>query len=252
MNIPQTWKTLLKILALLTGIQLLRIASKALVFSFVERTVWADTLCSAGWTLGALCVFCVWVKEKGVSLSLFPEHFHKGYGISSGLAGAFFIATPLITQNTSPQALLSLVYGAILTVALEELLFRGWVWKQLELLHTGPFPWLVSSVLFGIWHLGYADTVLWRDFTVLPRGRCGKHPFLESGHRAGVGCCVRATTVALQKRVRPLFAPSSHQYFWQLSHPSIGPALAGPFLFPPPLCNILQRKILNEPLTKCC
>ena len=48
MNIPQTWKTLLKILALLTGIQLLRIASKALVFSFVERTVWADTLCSAG------------------------------------------------------------------------------------------------------------------------------------------------------------------------------------------------------------
>lgn len=90
--------------------------------------------------LGALCVFCVWVKEKGVSLSLFPEHFHKGYGIASGLAGAFFIVTPLITQNTSPQALLSLVYGAILTVALEELLFRGWVWKQLELLHTGPSP----------------------------------------------------------------------------------------------------------------
>ena len=48
MNILQTWKTLLKILALLTGIQLLRIASKALVFSFVERTVWTDTLCSAG------------------------------------------------------------------------------------------------------------------------------------------------------------------------------------------------------------
>ena len=168
MNIPQTWKTLLKILALLTGIQLLRIASKALVFSFVERTVWADTLCSAGWMLGALCVFCVWVKEKGVSLSLFPEHFHKGYGIASGLAGAFFIATPLITQNTSPQALLSLVYGAILTVALEELLFRGWVWKQLELLHAGPFPWLVSSVLFGIWHLGYADTVLWRTSLFFP------------------------------------------------------------------------------------
>ena len=48
MNIPQTWKTILKILALLTGIQLLRIASKALVFSFVERTVWTDTLCRAG------------------------------------------------------------------------------------------------------------------------------------------------------------------------------------------------------------
>ena len=168
MNIPQTWKTLLKILALLTSIQLLRIASKALVFSFVERTVWADTLCSAGWMLGALCVFCVWVKEKGVSLSLFSEHFHKGYGIASDLAGAFFIATPLITQYTSPQALLSLVYGAILTVALEELLFRGWVWKQLELLHTGPFPWLVSSVLFGIWHLGYADTVLWRTSLFFP------------------------------------------------------------------------------------
>ena len=103
-----------------------------------------------------------------MSLSLFPEHFHKGYGIASGLAGAFFIATPLITQNTSPQALLSLVYGAILTVALEELLFRGWVWKQLELLHTGPFPWLVSSVLFGIWHLGYADTVLWRTSLFFP------------------------------------------------------------------------------------
>ena len=139
-----------EILALLTGIQLLRIASKALVFSFVERTVWADTLCSAGWMLGALCVFCVWVKEKGVSLSLFPEHFHKGYGIASGLAGAFFIATPLITQNTSPQALLSLVYGAILTVALKNCSFV----LGLETIGTPtrrPFP--LASILRAIWNL---------------------------------------------------------------------------------------------------
>ena len=201
--------------------------------------------------LGALCVFCVWVKEKGVSLSLFPEHFHKGYGIASGLAGAFFIVTPLITQNTSPQALLSLVYGAILTVALEELLFRGWVWKQLELLHTGPFPWLVSSVLFGIWHLGYADTVLWRTSLFFPGADVANILFWKVVTGLVLGVVFGLLRWRWKNVYAPFFAPSGHQYFWQLSHPSIGPASAGPFLFPPPLCNILQRKILNEPLTKC-
>ena len=186
-----------------------------------------------------------------MSLSLFPEHFHKGYGIASGLAGAFFIATPLTTQNTSPQALLSLVYGAILIVALEELLFRGWVWKQLELLHTGPFPWLVSSVLFGIWHLGYADTVLWRPHCSFP-GQMWQTSFFgkwSQGWRWVLcsGCCGGAANA-----YAPFLLHLVIEYFWQLSHPSIGPASAGPFLFPPPLCNILQRKNLNEPLTKCC
>ena len=33
-------------------------------------------------------------------------------------------------------------------------LFRGWVWRALE--PYGPRrAWLGSSVLFGLWHLGY-------------------------------------------------------------------------------------------------
>lgn len=107
MNIPQTWKTLLKILALLIGIQLLRIASKALVFSFVERTVWTDTLCSAG--VGC-CVraaavalekrvrslFCsIW---SSILLAVEPSFHWSRFG------GAFSFSSPIVQHSAKKNS----------------------------------------------------------------------------------------------------------------------------------------------------
>ncbi|MGI6254992.1 MAG: CPBP family intramembrane glutamic endopeptidase [Acutalibacter sp.] len=153
---------------LLAGLQLLRIGFKSLVFTFLPRTISADIVCSCVY-MAAMTVFLLgWWRHQGEFLSLLPRRFGKGYLAAAILAGAFLVSTPLITRNTSFQALLSLVYGAVVTVTFEEVLFRGWVWQKLCSLGKGALPWLGSSVLFGLWHLGYADTVLWRTSLFSP------------------------------------------------------------------------------------
>ena len=57
--------------------------------------------------------------------------------------------------------LLSLACGALLTPLFEELLFRGWVWRGLER-HGQRAAYLGSAALFGLWHLGYVPSILWR------------------------------------------------------------------------------------------
>lgn len=124
------------------------------------------TLVSCCYMIAATAaLFLVWRKRP---LSLLPKHFGKGYLLATALAAAFLVSTPFITRNTGAGALLSLFYGAVVTVAFEELLFRGWAWKELETLRGGFFPWLGSSLLFGLWHLGYTDTVLWRASLFFP------------------------------------------------------------------------------------
>lgn len=72
------------------------------------------------------------------------------------------------------KVLASLFYGAVVTVVFEEVLFRGWVWQKLASLGKDPVPWLGSSLLFGLWHLGYADTVLWRSSLFFPQADLGE------------------------------------------------------------------------------
>ena len=55
----------------------------------------------------------------------------------------------------------SLACGALLTPLFEELLFRGWVWRGLER-HGQRAAYLGSAALFGLWHLGYVPSILWR------------------------------------------------------------------------------------------
>lgn len=57
--------------------------------------------------------------------------------------------------------LLSLACGALLTPLFEELLFRGWVWRALER-YGEKAAYLGSAALFGLWHLGYVPSILWR------------------------------------------------------------------------------------------
>lgn len=156
------------IVGLLSCLQLLRIGLKALVFTIVPRTIFSDTVCSCIYMAAMTALLLAWWKHRGEHLALLPRRFGKSYVIATMLAAAFLVSTPLITRNTSPQALLSLAYHAVITVAFEELVFRGWVWKELSSIDNGTFPWLGSSILFGLWHLGYADTVLWRSSLFFP------------------------------------------------------------------------------------
>lgn len=77
-------------------------------------------------------------------------------GITAGLA----LLQGLRLPEGGP-GLLSLASGALLTPLFEELLFRGWVWRGLER-HGQRAAYLGSAALFGLWHLGYVPSILWR------------------------------------------------------------------------------------------
>lgn len=169
MDRTQKTITAVEILGVPAGLQLLRIGIKTVVFTWVERSIWTDTLVSCLYMAVMSAVMLVWWKHKDKQWKLFPEQFNWKYMLSTVLAAAFLISTPLITQNLSPQALLSLTYGAVITVVFEEVVFRGWVWRKLEILHSNRAAYIFSSLLFGLWHLGYADTVLWRTALFFPQ-----------------------------------------------------------------------------------
>ncbi|MGV8084605.1 MAG: lysostaphin resistance A-like protein [Coriobacteriia bacterium] len=61
-------------------------------------------------------------------------------------------------------ALLHYVALVLLIPAFEEVLFRGYAWSQLSATFDGArvplATLLVSTALFGLWHIGYADTLV--------------------------------------------------------------------------------------------
>lgn len=70
----------------------------------------------------------------------------------------------LSTYFLQPDLLVININAALVIPIFEELLFRGWGWKQLERSSSwkgsGFIHWLVISLLFGLWHFGYLDVYL--------------------------------------------------------------------------------------------
>lgn len=152
----------------LTLLQLGRIAFKNLVFSFMARTLLSDVIVSIIYMSLIICIILVYVKKKRIDISIFPRKWNVKYTIFTLLVFAFLIVTPVITKSYQLYDILSLVYNAIVTVIFEELIFRGLVFKEISSMKNDLVAYIISTVLFGIWHLGYIDTILWRTSLVSP------------------------------------------------------------------------------------
>lgn len=153
---------ILKILSILFLLQLGRIFTKSLIFSFVERSLFSDTLVSILYML-VLTVFAIILfRKKKIEINMFPSNFNKSYIVCSLLFISFFIFTLFITKSLNFYGVLSLFYNAIITVVFEEIIFRGYVYKEISSLTNEWIAYLGSTILFGFWHIGYIDTVIWR------------------------------------------------------------------------------------------
>jgi len=61
-----------------------------------------------------------------------------------------------------------LLYGSIVTPIFEELIFRGYIWNKLnDIFEKEWITYIVSAVLFALWHLGYVDSIAFRMETGL-------------------------------------------------------------------------------------
>lgn len=159
-------KKVFSMIVALALLQLLRIGVKGLVFQVLDRTIWTDEFVSSLYMLAATGMFLAAARKRRIKLHLFPATFSCGYKIGTMAVLAFFAATPVITQSVSPAGLVSLVYHAVITVVFEEVLFRGFVYQAVK---KEWAAWSLSTFLFGVWHLGYVNTVLWRTSQFFPQ-----------------------------------------------------------------------------------
>jgi len=155
-------KTVARIIMGLILLQTIRITLELSVFCFIERTKFTDTIVSA--LLMALFTFVgiIVAKKKDISLSIFPQKNKLVYAAATIIILILIILTPIITEKTL-FAITTLVSSTIITPIFEELIFRGYVWNKLEEKFDKKFTvYVVTTLLFAFWHIGYIDTILFR------------------------------------------------------------------------------------------
>lgn len=159
----KSYTTILEIIGILFVLQLLRIGIKSLCFLGTARTDFSDRVASiiAMTVLSIVILFAA--KFRKINLSVFPKHFTAGYIVFSMMVAALLILSVILTKCFSIDGIVMLLYSAVVTPVFEELIFRGFVWNRLIPLFKKEWGiYLVSTLLFAVWHLGYIDSVAFR------------------------------------------------------------------------------------------
>ena len=155
-------KILLITIGLLAIIQLLLLGFKHFTFLFIERTNFSDSIATMFGMIILSGLFIVFAKKQKVSLSVFPRIFNKYYVIGTVIAFILLVATPS-NYFDGFQAIILLFYGSVITPIFEELIFRGYIWNKLNTAIKKEWgTYLITIVLFGIWHLGYIESIAFK------------------------------------------------------------------------------------------
>lgn len=89
------------------------------------------------------------------------------------IALPIFIFLPIILGSEFDVLIISMIFG-IVVPAFEELLFRGYLWNNvqnsLKTKNSGIITWIIITLSFGLWHIGYMDVFLLhpKEFTLMP------------------------------------------------------------------------------------
>jgi len=162
-------KIILVTITLLVVIQVLLLGLKHFFFLFVERTYFSDSIATMFGMIILSCLFIIFAKKNKVTLSVFPRTFNKYYIIGTLIYVILLVATPS-NYFDGFLAIILLFYGSVITPIFEELIFRGYIWNKLNTaIKKEGGTYLITTVLFGIWHLGYIESIAFRVETGLAK-----------------------------------------------------------------------------------
>ena len=119
-----------------------------------------------------LAVFRPSLKDLSLSLEDVRKRTKIIY-LAGMIALPIFIVLPVVLGAELDVIVLSFIFGLIVP-AFEELLFRGYLWNNMQNSlkgeHSGLITWITITILFGLWHIGYIDVFLIhpREFALVP------------------------------------------------------------------------------------
>lgn len=161
-------RIVLKIVGLLLALQLLRIGIKSVCLIAIEKTDFTDRVASLIAMVLLTALILLAARLKKVKFSVFPEHFGAGYIVFTIIAASLLISTPLLAKDSSAASIVLLAYSAIVVPVFEELIFREFVWNKLNTVFKKEWStYIVATLLFAVWHLGYVDAIAFRVETGL-------------------------------------------------------------------------------------
>lgn len=155
-------KTFGSIVLILSLSGLFRFASKQVIFLFVQQTNFTDRMASMAAMLILTGILFGLSKKIGTRLSVFPERFTWPYIGATVLFTVLLIASPS-NYRGGMESVFLLAYSCIVTPIFEEVLFRGYIWNKLNGIWENKWAtYLTTSILFGLWHLAYIDSIAFR------------------------------------------------------------------------------------------
>lgn len=202
-RVAKTEKALciLKAALALALLQLCRAAVEAILFLFIPRTLFTDTIVSAFVMSAMIFPVLLFAGAKRIPLSVFPAR-KAPYGILAALVFLLIASTPFVTGDRSLLSVCGLIYSAVITPVFEELLFRGLLWSKLKAHFQRELStYGITTLLFALWHLGYIDGVSYRMGLL---GSAGL-PFAML-MKVAIGLCFGAVLGAVRLKTKNCFS----------------------------------------------
>jgi CAAX protease family protein len=163
---PRLWLRLCQFALILVVAQLARAALTWALWNTVrlsnKQVLWSQLSAVSFIVVGALLLLIgrPSLRDLGLNWSDAPR-WERAIYRDVGILLVVLVASPVILRVGSPMLN---IYWALIIPAFEELLFRGYGWARIQgalaVQHSGRVTWLLMSGLFGVWHLGYVDSLL--------------------------------------------------------------------------------------------
>ena len=117
-------KKIINIILCLIALQIGRFSFKTLAFLFLDKNFITDVIVSSIYMIIIIIFSIISIKKNELELNIFPKNLNWKYIVTLIILFAIIFTTPIITKNYSLYDILSLLYGAIITVIFEEIIFR--------------------------------------------------------------------------------------------------------------------------------
>ena len=155
-------KKIIYILLLLTLLQLSRMLFEKIIFLFIDRNILSQKIVTMIFMIIVIVVSILIVRKKHIKINFFPKKFNYKYIISTIILGLFIITSFIFSKTNILYQYVAILSGSIVTVIFEEIIFRGFVYGSIEKNYNKLYTFIICTILFGIWHIGYVDIIIFR------------------------------------------------------------------------------------------